>query len=44
MKLSNFGEKFTSQAGITSLMDDLGNALASGSNSSGAEMIMMGGA
>jgi len=38
MKLSNFGEKFTSQAGITSLMDDLGNALSSGS-----DMIMMGG-
>ncbi|MFT6123560.1 MAG: valine--pyruvate aminotransferase [Oleiphilaceae bacterium] len=43
MKLSNFGEKFTSQAGITSLMDDLGNALASGANSSATEMIMMGG-
>ena len=43
MKLSSFGEKFTSQAGITSLMDDLGNALSSGSNSSNAEMIMMGG-
>ena len=38
MKLSAFGEKFTSQAGITSLMEDLGNALASGS-----DMIMMGG-
>ncbi len=38
MKLSSFGEKFTSQAGITSLMDDLGNALSSGS-----DMIMMGG-
>ena len=43
MKLSNFGEKFTSQAGITSLMDDLGNALATGNHSSDAEMIMMGG-
>lgn len=43
MKLSNFGEKFTSQAGIASLMDDLGNALSSGDDSSGAEVIMMGG-
>jgi len=43
MKLSSFGEKFTSQAGITSLMDDLGNALSSGSDSSSAEIIMMGG-
>ncbi len=38
MKLSSFGEKFTSKSGILSLMDDLGNALASGE-----EMIMMGG-
>ncbi|RRJ84963.1 valine--pyruvate transaminase [Aestuariirhabdus litorea] len=38
MKLSAFGEKFTSNSGILSLMDDLGNALASGE-----EMIMMGG-
>jgi valine--pyruvate aminotransferase len=38
MKLSAFGRKFTAEAGITSLMDDLGNALASGD-----EMIMMGG-
>lgn len=38
MKLSAFGQKFTADAGITSLMDDLGNAL-----SSGADMIMMGG-
>ena len=38
MKLSAFGEKFTSQSGILSLMDDLGNALADGHN-----MIMMGG-
>lgn len=38
MKFSAFGEKFTSQAGITSLMEDLGHALASGS-----DMIMMGG-
>lgn len=38
MKLSAFGRKFTAQAGITSLMDDLGNALASGD-----DMIMMGG-
>jgi len=43
MKLSNFGEKFTSQAGITSLMDDLGNALSSGAGLSTVEMIMMGG-
>jgi len=43
MKLSSFGEKFTSQAGITSLMDDLGNALSSGSNSPSSEIIMMGG-
>ena len=38
MKLSAFGQKFTADAGITSLMDDLGNALASGD-----DMIMMGG-
>ncbi|WP_417547185.1 valine--pyruvate transaminase [Marinobacter segnicrescens] len=38
MKLSAFGRKFTADAGITSLMDDLGNALASGD-----DMIMMGG-
>ncbi|WP_339806697.1 valine--pyruvate transaminase [uncultured Marinobacter sp.] len=38
MKLSEFGRKFTADAGITSLMDDLGNALASGD-----DMIMMGG-
>ena len=35
--LSLFGERFSSGAGILSLMDDLGNALASGG------MIMMGG-
>ncbi|ARU57648.1 valine--pyruvate transaminase [Oleiphilus messinensis] len=38
MKLSKFGTKFTSDAGITSLMDDLGNAMASGE-----DIIMMGG-
>jgi len=38
MKLSAFGRKFTADAGITSLMDDLGNAMASGD-----DMIMMGG-
>lgn len=38
MKLSQFGEKFSQQAGIISLMDDLGNALASGD-----DLIMMGG-
>lgn len=38
MKLSAFGQKFTADAGITSLMDDLGNALASDQ-----DMIMMGG-
>ena len=38
MKLSAFGEKFTSHSGILSLMDDLGNALADGH-----DMIMMGG-
>ncbi|WP_461538492.1 valine--pyruvate transaminase [Spongorhabdus nitratireducens] len=37
MKLSRFGEKFTSRSGILSLMDDLGNALAEG------DKIMMGG-
>jgi valine--pyruvate aminotransferase len=37
MKLSKFGEKLSSKAGILSLMDDLGNALAHGG------MIMMGG-
>jgi len=39
MKISKFGQQFTSGAGILSLMDDLGNALASG----GDDMIMMGG-
>ncbi len=39
MKLSCFGEQFTSGSGILSLMDDLGNALATG----GDDMIMMGG-
>ena len=38
MKLSAFGRKFTAEAGITSLMDDLGNAMISGE-----DMIMMGG-
>jgi valine--pyruvate aminotransferase len=38
MKLSSFGRKFTSESGILQLMDDLGNALASGE-----DMIMMGG-
>jgi valine--pyruvate aminotransferase len=38
MKFSDFGEKFTSESGINSLMDDLGHAL---SNDSG--LIMMGG-
>ena len=37
MKLSSFGKKFSGDAGILSLMDDLGNALAQG------DMIMMGG-
>ncbi|MFP7756365.1 valine--pyruvate transaminase [Thermodesulfobacteriota bacterium B35] len=37
MKLSAFGRRFSSGAGILSLMDDLGNALARGG------MIMMGG-
>jgi valine--pyruvate aminotransferase len=39
MKLSLFGEQYTSGAGILSLMDDLGNALAAG----GDDMVMMGG-
>ena len=38
MKLSAFGRKFTADSGISSLMDDLGHALASGD-----DMIMMGG-
>lgn len=38
MKLSAFGHKFTAESGITSLMDDLGNAMASGE-----DVIMMGG-
>ncbi len=38
MKLSRFGEKFTSGAGIISLMDDLGRALGGDD-----EIIMMGG-
>lgn len=39
MKISKFGEKFTGDAGILSLMDDLGAAMASGNK----DMIMMGG-
>lgn len=39
MKLSEFGKQFTNGAGILSLMEDLGNALATG----GDDMIMMGG-
>ena len=39
MKLSEFGEQFTSGAGILSLMEDLGNALSTG----GDDLIMMGG-
>lgn len=38
MKLSAFGRRLTSGAGITSLMDDLGNAMATGN-----DVIMMGG-
>ncbi len=38
MKLSAFGTKFTTESGILSLMDDLGNALAGDQ-----DMIMMGG-
>lgn len=37
MKLSKFGEKFSRQAGITQLMNDLGAAMASG------DMLMLGG-
>ncbi len=39
MNFSKFGTHFTSGSGILSLMDDLGNALASG----GDDMVMMGG-
>ncbi|RUM40231.1 MAG: valine--pyruvate transaminase, partial [Desulfocapsa sp.] len=39
MEISNFGKQFTRGSGILSLMDDLGNALATG----GDNMIMMGG-
>ena len=38
MKFSDFGNKFSQQAGIASLMDDLGNSLSEDS-----DMIMMGG-
>lgn len=38
MRLSAFGEKFATKSGITTLMEDLGNALSGDSN-----MIMMGG-
>ena len=38
MKLSKFGEKFSSQSGIVELMDDLGTALNENPN-----MIFMGG-
>ena len=38
MKLSQFGQKFTSEAGILSLMDDLGRALAEDN-----QLAMMGG-
>lgn len=37
MNLSSFGERFSSQAGILTLMDDLGNALSKGG------MMMLGG-
>ncbi|MDH3328649.1 MAG: valine--pyruvate transaminase [Desulfobulbaceae bacterium] len=37
MSLSSFGEKFSSEAGILTLMDDLGNALSKGG------MMMLGG-
>ncbi len=37
MNLSKFGEKFTREAGITQLMDDLGAAMAKG------DMLMLGG-
>jgi len=43
MRFSDFGEKFTSQAGITSLMDDLGNALATNQSENSKPLIMMGG-
>ncbi len=39
MKISKFGENFTGEAGILSLMDDLGKAIAKGAD----EIIMMGG-
>ena len=39
MKLSRFGTKFTSEAGILSLMDDLGRTLAGNTG----ELVMMGG-
>jgi valine--pyruvate aminotransferase len=39
MKLSKFGTKFTSEAGILSLMDDLGRTLAGNTD----EFVMMGG-
>ena len=38
MNLSTFGQKFSGDAGITVLMEDITNAL-----SSGRDMIMMGG-
>ncbi len=38
MKLSKFGNKFTQESGILTLMDDLGEALTSG-----ARMLMLGG-
>lgn len=38
MEFSKFGKKFTAEAGILSLMDDLGKALSGDSS-----MIMMGG-
>lgn len=38
MEFSKFGQKFGANSGITSLMDDLGEALSGES-----EMIMMGG-
>mmetsp|Transcript_11169 Transcript_11169/g.5661 ORF Transcript_11169/g.5661 Transcript_11169/m.5661 type:complete len:99 (+) Transcript_11169:19-315(+) len=37
MSLSSFGKKFSSEAGILTLMDDLGNALSKG------DMMMLGG-
>lgn len=43
MKLTRFGEKFSSRTGIQVLMEDLGHALSSKKESGNSDMLMLGG-